>query len=303
MNENKLHKYLKTMSGTNTLISGDVGSGKTSSLPTFIAAGVKHNLPLKLAVIITDPEGEESLIDGMQLHAPKGMDVLPMDRLFYKYIPPASSNWGALTAMAKRVNTMGYKDLSEMKSGLAKDKHRQFLDVLSQLANFEDQHGNKHGPVDNFDSTWMLAIDGLSGINNMAKQMTVGLKPTLHQGEWGVAMSTEEALINQVVAVNKCFTCLTTHLVREKDEIVGSMQLMPAFLGQKLAPIVPRIFSDVVLQVRDVDKFRWSTVRRDYIGLKARNLKLADNLPPDFNQIVTSWLNRQKLKMQNSNIK
>ena len=62
--------------GTNTLLLGEVGNGKTSSLPTFIAAGVKLKIPLKLAVIITDPGGEESLLDGMRLHAPPGLSLI-----------------------------------------------------------------------------------------------------------------------------------------------------------------------------------------------------------------------------------
>ena len=278
--------------GTNTLLLGEVGNGKTSSLPTFIAAGLKLKIPLKLAVIITDPGGEESLLDGMRLHAPPGMETLPMDRLFYNYIAPTSNDWKALIDMAEKVGKFGYKDLSEMKHGLAKEKHKQFIEVLQCLSNFKDQHGNFHGPTDDFDNTWLLAIDGLSGINNMAMQLHVGLKPNMHQGEWGVAMATEEALINQLIAVTKCFTCLVAHVDKEFDEVIGKPQFMPAFLGRKLAPKAPRIFSDVILQCRDVDKFKWSTIRKDYSSLKARNVPLKDDLKPSFEQIVRAWLKR-----------
>ena len=285
----KLHEQ-----GTNTLLIGEVGSGKTTALPTFIAAGLKRDIPLKLAVVITEPGGVESLLDGMKLHAPKGHDTLPLDRLHYAYIPPTSQDWNALIDMARRINLMGYKDLAEQKAGLSKDKHRQFLDLLAILSNFKNQHGQELGPVDDFDSSWLLAIDSLSGINNMAKTLHVGLKPAMHQGEWQVTMSTVEAFVNQLICATKCFTCLTGHVEKEMDEVVGKPQFMPSFLGRKLAPKVPRLFSDVILQVKDGDKFKWSTIRRDYSSLKARNLNLSDSLRPTFDLIVDSWLKREE---------
>ena len=281
--------------GTNTLLMGDVGSGKTSSLPTFIAAGIKHDLELHVAAVMTEPGAVETLLDGMVLHAPKGMKTLPMDRLHYHYIPQTSEDWSALIEMAKRVNLMGYRDLAEMKTGLAKNKHKQFIDLLSCLANFTDQHGEQFGPIDKLDSNWLVGVDSLSGINHMSKQLHVGLKPAMHMGEWQVTMSTEEALVNQLAASTKCFTCLTAHVDKEMDEILGKPQYMAGFLGSKLAPKVPRIFSDVILQVKEEGKFHWSTTRANYSGLKARNLPLSDNLPPSFVQIVDTWLKRKSL--------
>ena len=264
-------------------------------MPTFIAAGLKYSLPLKLAVIITDPGGLESLLDGMELHAPKGMDVLPMDRLFYRYIPQTSQDWQALIKMATMVNRLTYKHLADLKIGLEKDKHLQYLDMLNCMANFTDQHGKEHGPIDNFDNTWMVAIDSLSGVNDMVQQLHVGLKPSLHQGEWQVTMNTEAVFMKQLVASTQCFTCLTGHVEKEMDEILGKPQYMVGLLGKRLAPKLPRVFSDIILQCKDDNKFMWSTVRKDYSGLKARNLPLRDDLPPDFGQIVEKWLSRQKL--------
>ena len=280
--------------GTNTLLIGDVGSGKTSTLATFIRAGVLADRKLQIAAILTEPGAVETLVDGMKLHAVKGEETLPLDRLHYHYIPPTSEDWQALIDMATRVNTMGYDDLSKIKSGVGKEKHRQFLKMLSAMSDFTDQNGEKFGAIDHLDNTWLVVIDSLSGINNMAKALHVGLKPTLHQGEWGVAMQAEESLINQLVASTKCFTCLTGHVERFDDEVLRKPQFMAGFLGNKLAPKIPRIFSDVILQVRDGDKFKWSTTRRDYSGLKARNLPLADDLEPTFEHIVNKWLERRE---------
>ena len=280
--------------GTNTLLFGEVGSGKTSALPTFIAAGLKHDVELKLAVVLTEPGGVESLLDAMELHAPPGERSLPMDRLHYSSIAPASTDWRALIDMGKKINMMGYKDLAELKSGLAKEKHKQYLDLLSLLANFKNQHGESIGAADKLDNTWLVAVDSITGVSQMARQLAIGLKPSPHQGEWNVMMSAEEALINQLVNSTNCFTCITGHIDREMDEVLGKPQYTVALLGRKLAPRVPRMFSDVILQVRDMDKFAWSTIRRDYSSLKARNVRLADNLPPTFEQIYKHWLQRKE---------
>jgi hypothetical protein len=63
---------------------------------------------------------------------------------------------------------------------------------------------------------------------------------------------------------------------------------MAATLGRKLAPVLPRFFSDVILSERQGTKFTWSTAS---VGadLKARNLPVADGLPPDFGAIIASW--------------
>ena len=281
--------------GTNTLLYGGVGSGKTSTLPTFIAAGVKHKLPLKLAVIITEPGGVETLLDGMERHAKKvGLKTLPMDRLFYRYIPPSSLDWNTMKGLAEKVNLLTYSALSDQKAGVEKNKNKQFIDIVVQLSNFADQHGELHGDVTKFDHTWMVAIDSLSGINKMALRLMCGYKPTPHQGEWGTAMSVEESLIDQFVASTKCFTCLCAHYKKNIDALTGKPDFQPDFLGNKLDAKVPRMFSDVVLQTRDDKSFHWSTIRPKYESLKARNLPQGDKLPPDFTQIVETWLKREK---------
>jgi hypothetical protein len=81
---------------------------------------------------------------------------------------------------------------------------------------------------------------------------------------------------------------LLAHAERETDEVSGGSKIMAATLGKKLAPRLPRFFSDVVLADRQGAKFTWSTAA---IGadLKARNLPIADGLPPDFGPIITNW--------------
>jgi len=286
-----MERLNKDAIGTNTLLLGESGSGKTASIASFIKAGLEVGIKTQVACIITEPGGYETLLDGLTLHEFDGKP-LPADRLHYTYIPPTSTSWKTLTALAQRVNTLSYKALSDMKSGIEKQGNTQFLDLLTSLSNFVNQDGEEFGPVDDFDNTWLLVIDSLSGVNMMARSLHVGMKPSMHQGEWGVIMETEEALINQVISATKCFTCFTAHVEKEMDETIGKPQFFPMLLGRKLAPKVPRMFSDVILAYKESGKFRWSTARDNYSSLKNRNLPLSDSLNPSFEGIFETWLER-----------
>ena len=266
--------------GTRTIVMGPPGAGKTRSLVSFIEAG------LRLAVIITDPGGQETLLDTMR------EKKLDMNKLYWHYVAPASPSWDTLMAMSNRVTLQGYKDLTEIKSGINKQDYKQFYELLSVCAEFtDDRTGRNIGPIDELDNTWAVCVDSASGLNTMALDNVIGAKPVAHKGEYGVAMNLEERLISKFCSDLKCFFCLVTHIEKEMDESVGKPMFMPGFLGQKLAPKIPRIFSDVVLAIKEADKFRWSTTAVG-VDLKTRTLPLSDNLEPSFVQIVERWKER-----------
>lgn len=269
--------------GTKTLLIGPPGAGKTWCLPTLIEAGIE------LFVIITDPGGEESLLDSMAARK------LPLDNLHWKYIPCASPSWDTLYNMAKKINTMTYEAITKIKSGIEKQDYQQYMEVISQLFNFTcDRTGLEYGAVDSWGPDRALVIDSLSGINTMSMDMTIGAKPAAHQGEWGVAMNAEEKLIKKLCADLKCFFVLTAHIEREVDEVAGQTQLMVGCLGRKLAPKLPKDFSDVILTYREGTSFFWSTVAPN-VDLKARTLPLANKLQPSFGQVVEAWQKRVAL--------
>ena len=263
--------------GSKTLIMGGVGSGKTTCLTTLIQSG------LELFVAITDPGGEESLIAAME------RNNLPMDRLHWKYIASASPTWATLTKMAEFVNTMGYESLSKLKSGIEKTSYKQFMELLKSASNFECDHcGKEFGPVDTWGPERAFSHDSLSGISTMAYDLMVGAKPTAHQGEWGVAMNVEEKFVRKCCSDLKCFYILTAHVDREIDEVAGGTKIMVSALGRKLAPKLPKDFSDVVYSYREGMDYYWSTMAAG-IDLKHRLLPLKDKLTPSFQQIVDAW--------------
>ena len=276
----------KPLKGSSLLLVGPAGTGKTTSLVTLVAAGIET------FVLITDPGGEESLIDAMEKAS------LPMDLLHWNYVAPASPSWATLQAGARLITTLSYKGLTEVKSGLNKEDYQQFFLLLGICANFKCQRtGEEYGAVDSWGPDRAFVIDSLSGINTMCMDMTIGAKPIAHQGEWGVAMNAEQKFIAKCCSDLRCFFVMTAHIQRLVDEIVGGQQLMVDALGTKLAPKIPKDFGDVALAVKDGVKFSWSTAAIR-VDLKNRALPLKDGITPDFGQIVEAHKRRSSAAAQ-----
>jgi hypothetical protein len=225
--------------GTKTLLIGPPGTGKTTSLVTFIEAG------LDLFAIGTDPGFEEVILDAIRERN------LPLDKFHYRYIAPASVDWDVMITQGRNISQFGYESLSTMKSG--------------------------------------------PGINVMAIDLILGGKVTAHQGEWGVAMAAEEKLILKLCGDLKCFFVLTAHIEKEPDIVSGVPITMVGALGKKLAPKLPRTFSDVILAQKEGDKFTWSTAAVN-VDLKSRSLPIKDGLEPSFEQIVKVWKERNEMR-------
>ena len=294
--------HQETFAGTNTLLMGEVGSGKTTALPSFIRAGLECDRKLQVLAILTEPNGEESLLEGMRVHAPPGLSSLPMDRLHYAIVPLMVEPFSVFMRTAERIGDMTYAKIAgDVPSIYGKQNtgDQPFMRLLHHLNDFTNQRGENLGPIEQLDSNWLVAIDSLSGVNKLIRQLHVGLKPSMHQGEWGTIMSLEDSFITRFVSATNCWTCCTAHIDKEMDEVLGKPQFMPALLGRKLAPVVPRLFSDVILAYRTGTNFRWSTTRADYSSLKARNLPYSDNLEPKFGLIVQKWLERIELARGN----
>lgn len=275
----------KLTRGTKTVVAGFPGSGKTDSLVSFLEA----EIPLR--VIGTEPGFEESIIDAVHR---RGLSDR-IDLLNYMYVPPVSAGFSNMKEMAEKVNMMSYGDLATLKNGIAKQDHKQFLNLLDALNDFTcDRTGKKLGPVDEFPKDVACAIDSLTGINIMAQQNTVGGKPTLHEGEWGVAQGLEEGLIRTLCSNLKCFVVVTSHVQKNFNEVTGEIEFSIDAIGKKLGPRIPTFFSDYVVASREGHKFKWSTMA-DNFNQKSRALPISNQLEPSFVQIVEVWRKRNEL--------
>lgn len=273
------------------LLMGAPGAGKTTSLATFLDAGIE------LFVIGTEPNAADSLLDAVR--SKPGRD---MAKVHFHAVAPAPSGWDEMIKVAEEVKGKSYEELSKIKDGIGKSKLGHWLDLLNSCKNFKcDLCGKEFGDVTRFGADRALVCDSLSGLNEMARQYTVGLKPSMAQGEWGVAMELEGGLVRKLVADRGCYFVLTCHLDRNIDEASQATKLMPMALGNKLAPKLTPLFSEVVLAKRvttgvgatATTKFLWATADAQ-ADLKNRGLKLGSELDPGFVPLVEAHRRRQQ---------
>jgi hypothetical protein len=258
------------------LLQGASGSGKTSALVTALAAG------LEVFVIGTEPGFVDSLID-------RARELkLPIDKLHWMSVLPATEGWEALDEMVSKIGSLDFEGISKIK-GIGKERTRvPAQKFLMALKDFRCEHTNQSfGSFTTWDDTRMLAVDSLSGLSIISWYLTVGNKPTGAPGEWNIAMNFIEALLMKINSDRKCYFALTAHVEKEMDEISGVQRIMTSTLGRKLAPKIPRFFSEVVYAQRTTaaPQFRWSTIDAN-ADLKNRVLPVSNLLTPSFVPIV-----------------
>lgn len=258
--------------GSNTLLVGATGTGKTHCLRTLIDCGITP------FILFTEP-GMRTLAD------------LPADKCHWHYIPPAMPSFDDLAKSAKQINESMDLEALTKKKDWDKKKYRQYLEVMTAMNDFPcDRTGKTFGSVDTWGTDRALVLDSLSGLSTMAMDLAVGSKPVKAIADWGVAMDNLERILSRLCNGTTCHFIMIAHLEREKDEVTGSVRNMPSTLGNKLAPKIPRNFDDVVLCDQDGDEFVWRTVHRQ-TDLKYRNLARSEKLPPSFVPLIESWQN------------
>lgn len=264
--------------GPKVILLGDPNTGKTHALRTLIESG------LNVFVVFTEP-GMEVLSD-----ARKGLAYSCDQGLHWAYEAPVNVSWDALKDIAKLMNQFDYKALTNM-APMNKNQFLGFFNVIALMSNLTCERCKKSfGPADQLQpyDKWAVVQDSLSSLSIMALNLVIGTKPAVHEGEWGVAMLNLERYINKFAYDLRCMGVMNAHMEPEPHGRAGELLDTVSTLGKKLAPKVPRPFSEVVHTYREGDKFYWSTITAG-MKLKARHLPLADKQVPSFKPIVESW--------------
>jgi hypothetical protein len=267
------------------LIFGEPGSGKTTALITLLLAG------LEVFVIITEPNGLDSLLDACS------KSKAPIDKLHWRFIGPTPVSISTLKTQAQKINDFSFEDLTKIKGDTSKRTMQQWMRVLDTLEDFKDDRtGQSFGNVGTWGPDRALAIDSLSGLNMMARDWTVGVKPMMAMGEYGVAMHMIQRLVNTCTSLD-CFFILTAHVSRSIDAVKGGTMLSLLTLGEKYTPPIPAPFSEVIYAYKDGSNFYWSTATLN-IATKNRALPLSDKLAPNFAPIIEVGKKRTELVQQ-----
>lgn len=255
------------------LLQGSPASGKSTALRTIIDAG------LELFVIKTEPS--------------EVLDDLPKNKAHWMYIPPATTPLVTQIKNAKLINALSFKALSGLEE-MDRTQYQQYIRVLEGCNNFvDDRTGQPYGDVTTWGHDRAIVIDALSGLSQMALDMIVGGKPVKGKEQYGVAMSNIEDLVNYLATNTRCLFVLLAHTGIEplQDAIGNPTALMVDTLGQKLAPKIPKYFSDVIHAKREGTEWSWSTLTYGMV-CKARNVPWSDKIPPSFVPLVKTWRDR-----------
>lgn len=258
--------------GIKVLLIGGSGTGKTFSLRTLVDAGLT---PL---CIFTE----------------NSFDVLgdvPKEKIHWRYIPPSGGGLAALTQMAQKISTM-QPDQLQKSNDLTRSQTNSFMPIMQAMTNFKcDRTGQEFGNIATWGTDKVFVIDSLSGLAIAATKLAVGEKYALTMPEYQVLMKTIENTINLLCTAFQCHVVVTAHAEREIDEVNGGAKIMASVPGKKLAPVLPRYFTDVLLAKRANTKFFWDSADAQ-ADLKARNAPISSDLPPSFVPLVKSWQSR-----------
>jgi hypothetical protein len=258
---------------------GPSGTGKTHSIGSLVDTGIEvHFLAFEAGV--------ESLLG---YWTDRGKPVPPNLHIFT--VKPASASWSEMADQVKFVNTLSYEALKKQ-TDPNRSKYDQFEKFLRTFNDVrEDGTEKKYGSIDTWDTGKVLVIDGCTGLGDAAMKAVIGGKADRDQKDWGLAQNLMENFLRRVTSDCRCHFILLAHVERETDAILGGVKITVSTLGAKLAPKLPPMFSDVILAVRNVDKWFWDTANPQ-ADLKTRNLPISSTNRPDFKQILDKWQSR-----------
>lgn len=261
------------------ILMGPTGTGKTHSIGTLVDAGVE-------VFYLAIESGLESLIG---YWVDKGKPI--PDNLHWHKIAPPKTTFNDLNDALKKIQTLAYKTLADSVDP-NRHKHNLMNHVLESMSNFvDDRTGEQFGPVDGWGPERCIVIDGLTGLSRAVMSAVTGSKPVRSQPDYQLAQLSLEGFLRLTCDHCPCWFVLIAHDERETDEVLGGVKRMVATIGRKLPPLIPPMFSDVILAVRDGNKWTWDTTSNQ-ADTKARNLPWAAGLPPSFEQIVKTWQKR-----------
>lgn len=271
--------------GFNVMLMGPTGTGKTYVLSSLVSTG------LEVFYLGIEP-GLETLIGAFTDSPPrgKGLTTLP-ENLHWHYIQPKTQGFSQLQQTADNIAKMDLAALTRLRD-TNRSKSNLVYDMYGILNDFHDQRtGGKFGCVDQWKNDRVLCVDSLTGLSWIFMQMVVGTKPVRDKPDYGIAQNNLMNFIHKMTSGCNCHFVLLAHDDREVDEVLGGVKRMPKSIGKALVSEIQQPFSDVILTVREGDKFHWDTANSQ-ADLKTRNLPINAKLPADFGQIFKSWQSR-----------
>lgn len=265
--------------GVNVLLMGPTGTGKTHSIGTLVDSGIS-------VFFLAIESGMESLLG---YWTDRGLPI--PDNLHWHKLDAPTADFTDMISAATKINTLNLDALAKM-SDPNRSSHNQFIKLLTALNDFPDDRTGEHfGPVNEWDQSRAIVIDGLTGINDCAMSLVIGGKAVRNQSDWGIAQGQIIRVLRMLCDNCKCHFVLLSHVSRETDQVLGGVKITVSTLGKAIAGELPTMFSDTILTVRDGTSWTWDTAAST-ADVKTRNLPIASKNTPDFKIIIDKWRSR-----------
>ena len=271
------------LAGPKIILEGPSGTGKTYAIGTLVDWAQSHGVNVYC------------------IFAENGLETLLGYWTDRKQPVPSNLKWctfqtekvgfDQLLKSAGQVGKMDYSMLSKL-SDPTRSVNSAMERFLGMFVNFKDERtGEVVGPLDQTAPTDIIVVDSLSAINYFLTRLITGSRPVMAMGEYMVAQKfLYDFLFRCTQGLNQTFV-LTAHVDRQMDEVMGGLKLMTKTPGSKLSTDIPPLFSEVILTVREGDKFLWDTAN-PAADLKSRYLPISKANPPTFAAIMDKWLIR-----------
>lgn len=264
--------------GMKVINFGPTGVGKTHALSTIPPE-------YKVRIVFLEP-GMDTLGRAFANRIPPAR-VPP--HIAWQYIKMQEANLEAFSKMTTMINQYDLETIAKLPVNMmGKEASPAFSRMLGALSNFtDDRTGQSFGRCEDWGNDTVLVIETLSALTDAMNRLQVGLKPVKSMADWQIIQNHLERLLNMLAQLN-CHVILTGHWEKELNEVSGGMEIMLSTAGKKLAPKIPRFWSDCFLSRRVGAEYYWSTITAG-ADLKTRHLALADNIQPNYGTMLSTW--------------
>ncbi len=230
----------------NFLVYGLSGTGKTYSLST---------LPLethKICVIAAENNCLAGLHSGTET-----VDASLLKNLHILRVKPKNQGLDALITSANDVLTK-HPDILAKKVDNNRKNYDRYLKILKGMKNFVSDNGENLGCVDDWDDSYILAIDSMTIICHAIQESVVGGSTFASQPAWFRMQKLLTQLLRHLTEDLECHVILLGHAVRNTNQITGAERIYPSSLGQALNDIIPSMFTEVIYSYKQGKDYFWS---------------------------------------------
>lgn len=270
------------LTGVKVLLEGPTGTGKTKALGTLVDWCAKQTPQIQVCAMFVE-RGLETLIGHW---TDRGLPV--PENLAWRDLMLKPVSLSQLKQGAENVGKLTYESITKLTDGM-RSTNNPFETMLKECMDFhDDRTGRNLGAVDSWGPDKVFIVDSLTEVSNAAMKMVIGSKPTAAPGEYGIAQNNLMNWLRLCTQGCRCHFVLTAHVSREKDEMSGGIKLMTQAVGGAISGLIPPLFSEVILTVREGAAWYWDTANAN-VDLKTRYLPIASKLSPDFATILEKW--------------